>query len=557
MERQMSPQVVALISFVPVLLVSVFLHELGHVVFARLAGAVPTSFGIQTGRVVFVCPLWGTRFFLGTRGFPGGVTFCLFPQLLPGRGCKVLTFAGGMIANALVGGLAVAVLTLSSQQPLSPLWIVVAGVNAFLVAGSAVPHSGRIGPLVLLSDGALILHALLGRTARAPASALRTIDSLAALLRQVGDLRSLRAFLVQAADIWCDLGDPGHGRELLDAARALSVEPLAPYRTHELLVLASIESSEGNWERGEGLCHQAIDEFGLQHHEIGLFLAEMVLCGIATRRGDAEQLSAAYGRLARSPVVFELIKADASLSSRLLAFKEGQGTQVVLAEYEAVPANMRTHLTDLQAYRSAARSLRRSGLHEQAAAAYFSALSAVTALDATFQGTDRERFRLAQAPLLEEARASFSQVGLEDAACRVVRLFVTSDELEKKKAAEQKLANQRWYGRLLRYGLALTLFNLVAVIATPILFKMAVDAKKTGLTPSTRVAAVQPTAPLSIWIAIAVATVFEGIFCTPLLLIGLWRPDVRRVNAVLVASLSSLSWLVGIGFYLCDALIGR
>jgi membrane-associated protease RseP (regulator of RpoE activity) len=65
--------------------VSVILHEFGHVLAGKLAGVVPTSFGLGRGRIVFVRSVLGMRFYIGARGSSGGQTYFLIPQLLPGR----------------------------------------------------------------------------------------------------------------------------------------------------------------------------------------------------------------------------------------------------------------------------------------------------------------------------------------------------------------------------------------------------------------------------------------------------------------------------------------
>jgi hypothetical protein len=63
----MPPDLLVLLALAPVTYASTFLHELGHALAARLAGAVPTSFGMGTGRPFFAGSVGGCRVFLGAR----------------------------------------------------------------------------------------------------------------------------------------------------------------------------------------------------------------------------------------------------------------------------------------------------------------------------------------------------------------------------------------------------------------------------------------------------------------------------------------------------------
>src|SRR5580692_8388895 len=101
----MSENVIYLLLILPVSYVSVFFHELGHVVCGRLSGAVPLSFGLGMGRVFFVCSVGGVRFYVGARRPFQGITFLLYPQLVPEGWRRACTLSGGILANSLATAL--------------------------------------------------------------------------------------------------------------------------------------------------------------------------------------------------------------------------------------------------------------------------------------------------------------------------------------------------------------------------------------------------------------------------------------------------------------------
>jgi hypothetical protein len=554
-------EVIALVWSLPLFFASIVVHELGHVVCGRLAGCVPTSCGMGIRRVFFSRSFLGTRFFLGAGGLSTAITFTLFPQLLPARWQRSLLYAGGIIGNSVVGTLALAASAHWRNSNWSAFWLLAATINLCFAVVNAVPLQIRKGSAVLSSDGAVILGAWLRRPEEPPAEVLGRADLVCALMREVGDLRGLRANMVHMADLWCALGHSERACDLLREATEIVVAPLPPHQAYEKLVRASIELAGENSDAAEAIAQEAREDFQHLNHRIGVFLADLMLTSVAERRGDRVKMAAAYDRLLANSTAIKRIQPYDALTTRLLAWRHAyldeQGPEAVVAAYEAVPARRRTSSMDLRLYTGVARSFMRVDKHEQAAAAYTRALAAAKALDRTFRGSDGQQFRIAQYSLLDDAKTCLYKLGRAEDAARLNDFFGPIEELERRTTAEQALATQRRYGRLLRFGLVVTLFNLVAVIAAPIWLKVTVDAKKTALTPRTRVAAVDPTAPLSIWFSVTVATIFEGIFCTPLLLIGLWRPAVRRVSAVLVALLSSVGWLLGITFYVFGALLGR
>src|SRR6516164_2825991 len=85
----------------PILIVSVFIHELGHAVVAWLTGFAVHSFGIGQARPVWVFNLRNTRVFFCWRGHSSGLTFAHPLRVFPSRRMLVAFYFGGVLANLL------------------------------------------------------------------------------------------------------------------------------------------------------------------------------------------------------------------------------------------------------------------------------------------------------------------------------------------------------------------------------------------------------------------------------------------------------------------------
>jgi hypothetical protein len=543
-----------LIAFYAFVYLSVFPHELGHVIAGKLAGVVPTSFGVGRGRVFLSCSIWGMRFFVGARGLfdLDGYTIILVPQLLPGPLRMTLIFSGGMAVNAIIAALSYEATRLWPSAAFATYGYVLCAANVLLVFIAAIPYRLRVGAAVARSDGYAILNAWLGRTETSPATELASTEALCALFRETADFRGLRANLVRTADVWCKLGDPGRAKQLIDSAEATSVEPLPAHRAYEKLVRASIASEAEQLEDAETLCRAAIKDFLELNHANGLLLAEIVRGGLLRKRGDGQEVAEYYKNLAANPTILKHRQFGEAYRRRFLAcqhgFLEGRGTEAVLSSYEAAPARQRSSYQDLQTYRSAARRFAQTGTHALAAAAYAQALEAIAALDKTFTKTDRKQFRLAQAGLIVEAQAELRALIREEEAARLDSFFpsIPEDGCSEKAAGDQR--DTRW-GRLLRWGSVLSVFNIAVVV---VLAKWLAQRSRefTGATTG-NIFGDQVFDRLDRAAFALVATLVAGaIFCLLLIIVKRWVPSLRRITSYLILGFSILPWIMGLGISL-------
>jgi tetratricopeptide (TPR) repeat protein len=147
--------------------ISIFPHELGHVVGACVANMEVFNITFGRGRVVFDCRVRGTL--IEFRGLPvvGAVT-CSSLNPVFWRVRRLLVVAGGPIANVLVIALAIrytggwkGATATDLSRHVSPA-IALAGGNAFLLIGALLGRKVRLGHNDIDSDGRKIRRLLLG-----------------------------------------------------------------------------------------------------------------------------------------------------------------------------------------------------------------------------------------------------------------------------------------------------------------------------------------------------------------------------------------------------------
>jgi tetratricopeptide (TPR) repeat protein len=476
-----------------------------------------------------------------------GITFILDPRLIPERWRTACYLAGGIAANAVAALLALA--CAAAQPRAAILWLTAAAVNALFAVLNLVPFSFRIAGATFRSDGAQILRALRGTDTSSPGDLFRTLRALSGLWRGVGDLRVLRSSTVHAAASWAERGDSAHALELLDEAGAIPAEMPPALQAYLMLTRGLALLAKSEVDAAATAVDEAEAEFRRLDHPAGSLLAAIARGDLLWERGDREAAAALYEAALTSPLVARLPALRALLHNQIRVYRcelpGGGGGEALLADYEATPARERSPSLDRYVYRKAGEVFGRAGRHERAAAAYARALEAVAALDEALDGPDRERFRLAQVPLIEEAKAGLRQVGRDEDAALLDNCFQDRAARERQQAEGREEAKRR-LDRILPYGLALTVLNVVVALAVPRWYFPAPGAQTTG----------RPTShnPLLTDTAIAVATVWGLVtLCTgialavglPLLLLGYWLPNCRRLAAGLFLSLGVFGWCLG------------
>ena len=413
---------------------SIFLHEMGHAVCAWLSGCRVTSFGLGTSRPFVVVSFRGVRVYLCSRRPLQGLTFWTSPQLLPSRRQQVLVLAGGVLAHFLLAALAASLLWLRPAWAVA--WGVFGGVNLLIGLANLIPYRFRLGTHILQSDGSLILTVLRsGSTSSGSTQILSTLQAFRELWQATGDLHILHVQLLAAAEQWVSLGDAGRGGELLAEARALPFEPLPAWRAYGLLTEAKVALGRDDPEGAALVLTKAEEQFRQLSHEAGLLLTRLVGEALLRRRGEIGEALRTLEVLAAHP----LVRSRASMRSLLLAQRIGclcslpdGDPETLLDEYAALPSSYRSPVADIQVFQSAARRRRRDQ-GEGTEQAYVQALAAVDAIDAGMIGADQERFRLAQTPLVAEARECLRERGRAEDAAKLDAFFPTPKERRRKR----------------------------------------------------------------------------------------------------------------------------
>jgi hypothetical protein len=176
-----------------------------------------------------------------------------------------------------------------------------------------------------------------------------------------------------------------------------------------------------------------------------------------------------------------------------------------------------------------------------AAAAYEKALTAARKIHGLFRdSSDQELFLKAQAPLIAEAKECFRRVGGAAEGERVDQMFASSAAL----AEQQHLAARARSRQYRRYGLMITLFNLLCVgLAAALAFPLR------GRTPPGN--SNEPVIfVITFIVAVVVCTVFTALFQICVFMVGLIRPAARGSGGEAAFVLSIVPWPVSLVMFL-------
>jgi tetratricopeptide (TPR) repeat protein len=415
-----------LLAVVPVVYLSVFIHELGHAVAGRLSGYTIGSFGVGLGRPLWVLNWRGTRVFFCRRRPLQGITFSVFPGIIPSPGRKAALLAGGVLANGLAfaAGLALARLLPWGHA----VWVMLAWVNGLFVAVNLVPIVSPVGAFTLPSDGANILELLRGVTREAPGPArVRMVGELRGLWEAVGDSLTLHSFLLTAALDWAAWGDVEQADKLYAEAGSLAL-PDASWTAYRSVIGAVLAAEAGDAETACRRLGQADDTYQLLRHQPGLLLIALAKAAVLRCQGRPEDAAAKLQSLAHDP----LVVAHAGLRMLLLAERliteasraSPGAVELLRAEYETARRGHASPNGDLKVYRTLARYYRRRGERPEAELAYREVVDVVHRLyDAWTDRTTQARFLESQKALLAEAGDCLRAGGKAEEAEKVPLLF--------------------------------------------------------------------------------------------------------------------------------------
>ncbi len=495
------------------LVLAVFLHELGHVVFGWAVGFVVTSFGLGTARPLLVVGLGRVRCYVCLVRPLQGITFAFLPRMQPSR-LRLIGFVfGGIIANAVSAALA---LVLARWLPGSaPFWIASAAMNALLAASSLLPLNVRVGKTPLRTDGALAIQALrsAGLSQSAP-NVVQTLSTLRGMWTAIGDTLIVRVYCLSAALAWLEMGDVERAETLLLEAQTIKGDAHPYLECLAALVKTNIAIMKEQPIEARAALEVAETYFRETRQPAGLYLVSLFRASIHGIEGDASRMAAELESLAADPVVkshTEIGLARLVAQVRIACYQADRpAIERHLAMFEADRRRTPSATRDLQVYRDIAKF--RSGHAESADDDSRRALTALKTLaDEWIDPEDRSVFLTAQSALIEEARQCLPGEEVD----RLLESVSPSAQIDGLVRRDRQF--RRW-------GLICMLFNGVAL----------------GF-----VAGSKPTPPvLVLGFLLAVCTGLAVFFLALDWTIGRVVPGLRRYTGIAVLASACQPWLV-------------
>ncbi len=527
------------------LVVTVFVHELGHAVAARARGFRVTSFGVGLSRPLWTGRVAGMRAFVCLGEISRGLTTTVATRLLPRRGDWAWMLAGGPLANLALAGAAF------------PLWQAARGLPVlgdflfwlWLLGGASglanlFPFAARFGAAPMLSDGAQILQVLAGRGTEAPAPVrVERCLGLRPLWQAVRDPEGEYFHLLAAAIAWAEMGNAGPAGALLHEAELRLTYGDRFAAAYGRLAAGAVAASAGDADLAEAYLAAAGGVF----QSLGGAGAEPLLeagrAEVALLRGDGRAAAERLAGLLRQPEIARNAPLrGALLASRVRAlWATGDLLQVEAAQAEYAASAGRTPPTSqLRAVALArARHLRAGGALQEAAEAYQEALACTRDLYAAFTRTDLQReFLEGQREVVDEAQAAFLAANREDLCGWAAQLFPDPADFQAEQAHWRRAANRRRH----RLGLALLAVNAGAALLT----LRGVLNLAASSTSADRIA------PLVALLAgLLLFSTLGGLYAAGLWLAARWWPALRETGGgttLLLALMPWITWLVALPF---------
>jgi tetratricopeptide (TPR) repeat protein len=525
----------ALVLFLPVMYVSIFVHELGHALMGRAVGFVVNSFGIGTGRPFLAFSVRGVRVFFCRLRPLQGLTFCWIPYLSPPRLRMVAFFAAGVLANSLVA--VAAVMLLRSGVWGEPLWLSLTIINGILAIINLIPIERKVGNALLRSDARLVILTLRGRSISMPAPVLiQFVRVLRGLWESIGDRRTLRANLAAAAASWADLGDPERATALFTESQSLPKIETQGYVAREALARAAIETEAARLDDASSALDEAEAIYREQANELGLLHVAFGRARVLIRRGEISGALVLLEKITANPLVrphtpLRIESLVARLSAEL-AVLDTIAAKETFAEYQAARREQPSASRDLRVYRAVAQFFAQRGDSRNAAPSFQAAASAIESIAAAWnEPADRAEFLNRQTGFLTEAANCLRAVNQPEDAERLVEPLLSIEAFERKMVEVPREQNRRRF----RIGLWLILADFLCSLAFIIATLMVGVYLGPGRTP--------PMVFLLMVSLFALFTIVAVVYLFFHVTIGRLIPPLRRRGGSVILVMAWLPWV--------------
>jgi hypothetical protein len=511
----------------PILISSVFVHELGHAIMAWFNGYTVHSFGIGLARPFWVLNLRGMRIYFGLRRLTSGLTFSQPCRVFPSRWRQASVYAGGVLANLFCAFAAVCLVVVARNNPMC---VIVAGFTAFWNASMflsiLIPIRAEFGRVRLRTDGLLILQVLRWRSVPATVPQRLHARGLQDLWRSIGDQASLYYQLLDSAIAWVELGHAERARQLYQQADARSWQRSAFASALLTLVHAMVERVAKNPEAAQVSLDEAEKAFTALGDEGGLFLAAWER---AAQRSvdDPDGALTLLDRLA----AHRLAAARSDLAATVLAARLAiQLEQRIVdpklwAQYEARTTAFDFRPWTVELFTARARCHESQGDDAGAEPAYRTALAAARSLYEEMRyPEDRLHFLACQNRLVVDARMCFHRRGrtLEE----VADLDIPRSPRELKERQRMNILERRNRHRRIAA-------ILLAVFGIPLRFLLWIWHHAADWEPSASVLAIP------VYLGFTILVLGFSLFC---LIAGSYVPSWRFRGGKLALGLLAIAW---------------
>jgi tetratricopeptide (TPR) repeat protein len=431
---------ICFIAYIPlVYYTSVWIHEMGHVVFGRLAGYRSTAVGTGFGRLLLRWRVGSLVFFIRKGG--GGLTYPYSRSIYANRRQQILMNSGGIIANllafALFGSIALALKSTS-------VWLLALAIyNLFVAACSLYPYSFHSKGTTYFSDG-MTLRKIIKSSARQDKDVydLNSYRLLIRDLEEIDDREMIFVLLVHSMSA-CHLllNDTEGAQECLDRAAKLCNEANVWEKASLMGAIAQFRlfddpaAAEANAREAERL-----------------FLSAGY--GAPALLTQGTQISACLGQeeIEKSAALLSELQSSEIFRKQSEMVDHGLRLEAALLMAQGKIDEAKIIVEDLQARKSGdastcgqiADALKANGRITEASRFYQYALDTLRNLFTQQSDPgDRGRFAARYREVLEQVAAHFRENGDEDKAVEAETLFERAEEEKNRKAHANKSVQVR------------------------------------------------------------------------------------------------------------------